>query len=85
MDCPDRERAQWWGDVTVEMQMMYCLDENALLLYKKGIETMAGTAKEKGRLMTVVPSGKDQFELPFQNLAGIWGLWRWMWPEMAAE
>ena len=55
MDCPDRERAQWWGDVTVEMQMMmYCLDENALLLYKKGIETMAGTAKEKGRLMTVV-------------------------------
>ena len=78
MDCPDRERAQWWGDVTVEMQMMmYCLDENALLLYKKGIETMAGTAKEKGRLMTVVPSGKDQFELPFQNLAGIWGFWEY--------
>ena len=74
MDCPDRERVQWWGDVNVEMQMMmYCLDEKALLLYKKGADAMAGWAEDTGHMLTVVPSGTEQFELPFQNLAGIWG------------
>ncbi|MDE7203039.1 MAG: hypothetical protein K2O91_14295 [Lachnospiraceae bacterium] len=74
MDCPDRERVQWWGDVNVEMQMMmYCLDEKALLLYRKGADSMAGWAEDAGRILTVVPSGTEQFELPFQNLAGIWG------------
>lgn len=74
MDCPDRERVQWWGDVNVEMQMMmYCLDEKALLLYKKGADSMAGWAEDTGHILTVVPSGTEQFELPFQNLAGIWG------------
>lgn len=74
MDCPDRERAQWWGDVNIEMQMaMYSLDKNALLLYKKGAEEMAEFAKANDRIITVVPSGTEQFELPQQNLAGIWG------------
>lgn len=74
MDCPDRERVQWWGDVNVEMQMMmYCLDEKALLLYRKGTDSMAGWAEDTGHILTVVPSGTEQFELPFQNLAGIWG------------
>lgn len=74
MDCPDRERVQWWGDVNVEMQMiMYCLDEKALLLYQKGADSMAGWAADTGHMLTVVPSGTEQFELPFQNLAGIWG------------
>lgn len=74
MDCPDRERVQWWGDVNVEMQMMmYGLDEKALLLYKKGADSMAGWAEDTGHILTVVPAGTEQFELPFQNLAGIWG------------
>lgn len=74
MDCPDRERVQWWGDVNIEMQMaMYCLDEKALLLYKKGVDSLVGWSEHVGHMMTVVPSGTDQFELPFQNLAGIWG------------
>ena len=74
MDCPDRERVQWWGDVNVEMQMsMYALDGKALLLYKKGADSLAGWAENDGHMMTVVPSGTEQFELPFQNLAGIWG------------
>ncbi|MBE5833309.1 MAG: glycoside hydrolase [Butyrivibrio sp.] len=76
MDCPDRERAQWWGDVNIEMQeMLYALDEKALLLYKKGVDMMARWTKESGYMLTVVPSGKDQFELPMQNLAGILGFW----------
>ena len=38
MDCPDRERAQWWGDVTNEMMMMmYSLDEQSYQLYEKGL------------------------------------------------
>ena len=74
MDCPDRERVQWWGDVTIEMQMaLYCLDERALLLYKKGVDSLVGWSEHGGHMMTVVPSGTEQFELPMQNLAGIWG------------
>lgn len=74
MDCPDRERVQWWGDVTIEMQeALCCLDERALLLYKKGVQSLAGWAEDGAHMMTVVPSGTEQFELPMQNLAGIWG------------
>lgn len=74
MDCPDRERVQWWGDVNVEMDMMmYCLDEKALLLYKKGVDSLAGWAKDCKNMLTVVPSGTKQYELPLQNLAGIYG------------
>ncbi|MDE5596607.1 MAG: hypothetical protein K2J04_02110, partial [Lachnospiraceae bacterium] len=35
--------------------------------------SMAGWAEDTGHILTVVPSGTEQFELPFQNLAGIWG------------
>ncbi len=76
MDCPDRERVQWWGDVNIEMQMaLYCLDDKALLLYKKGVDSLVGWSENGNHMMTVVPSGTEQFELPFQNLAGIWGFW----------
>lgn len=76
MDCPDRERVQWWGDVTIEMQMLFhCLDDNALLLYEKGVRSMANWAEHFGTMMTVVPSGTQQFELPMQNLAGIYGFY----------
>ncbi|MBO4342636.1 MAG: glycoside hydrolase [Clostridia bacterium] len=75
MDCPDRERAQWWGDVTNEMaMMMYSLDSNAYLLYQKGVASMLGHI-EPGTdiLQTVVPSTDSFFELPVQQLAGICG------------
>lgn len=76
MDCPDRERVQWWGDVNLEMQMMfYCLDEKAKLLYEKGVSAMAEWARHYGHMTTVVPSGTEQFELPLQNLAGIYGFY----------
>ena len=76
MDCPDRERAQWWGDVNNDMQMlMYCMDQKSLELYKKGAETMSRWEKDNGYMLTVVPTGTEEFELPLQNLAGIWGFW----------
>lgn len=76
MDCPDRERTQWWGDVNIEMQMLlYCMDEKAALLYKKGVDSLIGWYEATGNMLTVVPSGIEQFELPFQNLAGIYGFY----------
>ena len=74
MDCPDRERAQWWGDVTSEMIMtMYCLDSNSYLLYQKGVEAMLSHIDETKVLQTVVPINGEYFELPVQQLAGIAG------------
>ncbi len=75
MDCPDRERAQWWGDVTNEMALtMYSLDTNAYLLYQKGVESMLGHIDPATNvLQTVVPISNDYFELPVQQLAGVCG------------
>ena len=74
MDCPDRERAQWWGDVTSEMIMtMYSMDSNSYLLYQKGVEAMLSHIDDTKVLQTVVPISGDFFELPVQQLAGIVG------------
>ncbi len=74
MDCPDRERAQWWGDVTSEMIMtMYSMDSNSYLLYQKGVEAMLSLVDDTKVLQTVVPISGDYFELPVQQLAGIVG------------
>ncbi len=74
MDCPDRERAQWWGDVTSEMIMtMYSMDTNSYLLYQKGVEAMLSHTDDTKVLQTVVPISGDYFELPVQQLAGIVG------------
>ncbi len=74
MDCPDRERAQWWGDVTSEMIMtMYSMDSNSYLLYQKGVEAMLSHIDDTKVLQTVVPIQGDYFELPVQQLGGIVG------------
>ncbi len=74
MDCPDRERAQWWGDVTSEMIMtMYSMDSNSYLLYQKGVDAMLSHIDDTKVLQTVVPINGDYFELPVQQLAGIVG------------
>ena len=76
MDCPDRERAQWWGDVTSEMIMtMYSMDSNSYLLYQKGVEAMLSHIDDTKVLQTVVPISGDYYELPVQQLAGIVGFY----------
>lgn len=79
MDCPDRERAQWWGDVTNEMMMMmYSLDTSSYDLYEKGLDTLMGWTTDNNILHTVVPChGNDGQELPMQMLAGINGMWEY--------
>lgn len=75
MDCPDRERAQWWGDVTNEMMMtMYSLAGSSYYLYRKGVNTMLSYVDPATKvLQTVVPIKNDYFELPCQQLAGVCG------------
>lgn len=77
MDCPDRERAQWWGDVTNEMMMtVYSLDTSSYELYLKGVNTMLSHIDSATKvLQTVVPIKNDYFELPCQQLAGVCGFW----------
>lgn len=77
MDCPDRERAQWWGDVTNEMMlMMYSLAPSSYFLYRKGVSTMLSYIDPSTKvLQTVVPIKNDYFELPCQQLAGVGGFW----------
>ncbi len=83
MDCPDRERAQWWGDCTNESHMtFYSLDPSSYLLYRKGVDTLINwrstdpyTFDQYHVLRTVVPSTGYYTELPMQQLAGINGFW----------
>ncbi|MDR0381798.1 MAG: family 78 glycoside hydrolase catalytic domain [Oscillospiraceae bacterium] len=71
MDCPDRERAQWWGDAVNEMQMaFYSLSPDAGLLVKKGINNVLGYVRD-GVIPTVAPINTSWFELPAQSMAGI--------------
>lgn len=71
MDCPNRERAQWFGDMSVEMlEAMYAMDTNAYDLYEKGIRTVIGW-KTNDILPTVAPSTINDLYLPTQTLAGV--------------
>ena len=76
-DCPDRERAQWWGDVVNQMsETFYALDRRADLLTKKGILELMNWQREDGTIYSPVP-GKFDKELPMQmlNSVGYFGFW----------
>ena len=78
MDCPDRERAQWWGDVVNELgEAFYALDEKAHLLTKKGICELIDWQREDSTIFSPVPAGNYDSELPMQMLAsvGYYGFW----------
>lgn len=75
MDCPNRERAQWMGDVTNEMeQIIYSMDYNSYLLYEKSIDQVLGFINNDV-LPTVTPISNSWFELVVQNLCTISGVW----------
>ena len=78
MDCPDRERAQWWGDVVNELgEAFYAMDANAHQLTRKGILELAHWQRADSTLYAPVPSGSWNKELPMQMLAsvGYYGFW----------
>ena len=77
-DCPDRERAQWWGDVTILMgQSFYQLSPRANLLVRKAIRELVDWQKEDGTLFSPIPAENWDKELPAQSLTAIstYGFW----------
>lgn len=78
MDCPDRERAQWWGDVVQQMgKAFYALDTRANALAKKGILELVNWQRPDHTLYSPIPSGNWNNELPMQmlNSVGYFGFW----------
>ncbi|MBN1534020.1 MAG: glycoside hydrolase [Spirochaetes bacterium] len=79
MDCPDRERAQWWGgDIVLDIpQAFYALDVRSHALMKKAIDELVDWRKSDGTLYAPIPSGNWFNELPIQMLAAIghYGFW----------
>lgn len=81
MDCPDRERAQWWGDVVNELgEAFYALDRRSDQLARKGMLELAGWQRPDGILFSPVP-GNYSKDLPLQMLAaaGREGFWKYAW------
>ncbi len=80
MDCPDRERGQWIGDVSVQVpQAAFLLDNRAMLLVRKAIHDFI-TLRKGDVLVGNVP-GEHFSELPAQSLAAIseWGMLAQYW------
>ncbi len=79
-DCPDRERAQWWGDITLQLQQaFYALDRRSDQLTSKAILELAGWQQPTGLLFSPIPAGNWDKELPMQMLAAIgrFGFWEY--------
>lgn len=70
MDCPDRERGQWIGDVSVQIpQVFYLLDQSAQALVRKAIYDFI-LLRDGDVLRGNVP-GEHCGELPSQSLNAI--------------
>jgi alpha-L-rhamnosidase len=75
MDCPDRERAQWWGDAVLQVgETFYAYDRRSDLLTQKAISNFLEWQKPDSVLYAPVPAGNWQNELPGQSLATVWGI-----------
>lgn len=71
-DCPDRERAQWWGDEVNELGEAFCLlSPSSHKLALKGIYELMNWQKPSGELFSPVPASNWFKELPFQMLASV--------------
>lgn len=80
MDCPDRERAQWWGDMVNESgEAFYALSPEAATITKKGILELINWQREDGTIYSPIPEGNWDKELPGQMLAsiGYYGFWNY--------
>ncbi|MDR2916059.1 MAG: glycoside hydrolase [Tannerella sp.] len=72
MDCPDRERAQWWGDEVNELgETFYALTPSSYKLALKGIYELMNWQRTNGVLYSPVPAGNWGKELPLQMLASV--------------
>ena len=77
---PDRERAQWWGDIVILMnQILYTCDQRGAMLVRKAVDNLVEWQKPDGVLYSPVPGGGWDKELPMQMLASIGeqGFWNY--------
>lgn len=77
---PDRERAQWWGDVVILMnQILHVCDDRGRQGVRKAILNLVDWQKENGSLYSPIPAGNWNGELPMQMLASIGekGIWNY--------
>ena len=76
MDCPDRERAQWWGDAVNEIgEAFYVFDaENGPKLAKKAMYELMLWQRTDSTIYSPVPSGRvlDEEEYKKNSQAGHW-------------
>ncbi len=73
MDCPTRERAQWWGDAVSDLKEgFYGFDTKYNQLGDKAINELVNWQRGDSTLYSPVPSGNWNQELPVQMLASIW-------------
>ncbi len=80
MDCPDRERAQWWGDEVNEGgEAFYALCPKSHSLFRKGMYELIGWQRSDSTLFSPVPAGNWNTELPCQMLSsiGYYGFWNY--------
>ena len=67
MDCPDRERSQWWGDVVLELyEVFFTFDTCSYALTRKAIDQLVGWKSPTKALSSPLP-----IELPTQSLASV--------------
>lgn len=72
MDCPDRERSQWWGDEVNELgEAFYALSPSSWQLANKGIYELMNFQRKDGVIYSPVPAGNWFKELPLQMLASV--------------
>lgn len=79
-DCPERERAQWWGDVVLLMaESFYTFSNTTHDLMKKAIYELVNWQRDNGELFSPIPAGNYNTELPGQMLASIgeYGFWNY--------
>ena len=79
-DCPERERAQWWGDVTTLLgECFYTYDTRVHQLIRKGILELCNFQRENDDCLHSPIPGTYNKELPAQMLASIsmYGFWNY--------
>jgi alpha-L-rhamnosidase len=80
-DCPDRERAQWWGDIVISLEeIFYTCDKAGASAVNKAISNLLEWQKDDGSLYSPIPAGNWDKELPAQILAAIskYGIWKYI-------
>ena len=77
-DCPDRERAQWAGDATLDMeQSFYALDSRSWALGRKLYLDLVNWQKPDGVIYNTVPEKDRTQEVPAHSLMPMAESWEY--------